>query len=88
MCRSIKTLRGVEPPATQEDVRAAARQFVRKISGFHKPSRANEAAFERAIAEITAASERLLDAVSRGQRTPIDWTMTPSSRVSPGAVKD
>ncbi len=60
MCRSIKTLRNLEPPATAEDVEAAALQFVRKISGYRKPSRANEEAFERAVAEITAASERLL----------------------------
>ncbi len=61
MCRSIHTLYNVEPAADEDEVRAAARQFVRKISGFTKPSRANEEAFERAIDEISEASLRLLD---------------------------
>lgn len=60
MCRSIKTLRGLEPSANEEDVRAAALQFVRKISGYRKPSIANEAVFEAFVDEITAASLRLL----------------------------
>ena len=63
MCRSIKTLRGLEPAATSEDVHAAALQFVRKISGYRKPSRSNAAAFEAAVDEITAASLRLLEAL-------------------------
>jgi hypothetical protein len=63
MCRSIKTLRRPGEPATHDEVSAAALQFVRKISGFHKPSRANQEAFERAILEISRASERLLSAV-------------------------
>ncbi len=63
MCRNIRTLHNFEPPATEEEVRAAALQYVRKISGTNKPSRANEAAFERAIEEVTAASKRLLDAL-------------------------
>ncbi len=63
MCRSIKTLRWVEPAATDDDVRAAALQFVRKISGYRKPSLANEHAFEHAVADITDASRRLLDAL-------------------------
>jgi hypothetical protein len=63
MCRSIKTLRRAEEPATDEEVRAAALQFVRKVSGYRKPSRANEAAFDRAVEEIAASSERLLQAV-------------------------
>jgi hypothetical protein len=61
MCRSIHTLYNVEPAVTEEEVRAAARQFVRKISGYRTPSRANEAAFEAAVDEITAASARLLE---------------------------
>jgi hypothetical protein len=61
MCRNIHTLFNFEPPATDEEVQAAALQYVRKISGFNKPSRANEEAFERAVAEVTAASRRLLD---------------------------
>jgi hypothetical protein len=64
MCRSIKVLRNPEGPATEEDLTAAARQFVRKISGFHKPSKVNTPAFEQAIAEIAESSRRLLDAVS------------------------
>ncbi len=60
MCRSIHTLHNFEPPATEEEVRAAALQYVRKISGFTKPSKANEAAFERAVEAVTAASRELL----------------------------
>jgi hypothetical protein len=60
MCRSIHTLYNFDPPATEEEVRDAALQYVRKISGFTKPSRANEAAFERAVDAVTAASARLL----------------------------
>jgi hypothetical protein len=60
MCRSIQTLHNFEPPATEEEVRAAALQYVRKISGFTKPSQANAEAFERAVDTVTDASERLL----------------------------
>jgi hypothetical protein len=60
MCRSIRTLRGLDPPATAEDVDAAALQFVRKISGYRKPSRANEAAFDLAVTEVAAAARALL----------------------------
>ena len=60
MCRSIHTLHNFEPPATPEEVRAAALQYVRKISGFAKPSQANAEAFERAVDAVTAATERLL----------------------------
>lgn len=60
MCRSIKTLR-TEPDVTHEDVEAAALQYVRKISGFRKPSQANQAVFDQAVAEIAAATDRLLD---------------------------
>jgi hypothetical protein len=63
MCRSIKTLRRAEEPATEDEIRAAALQFVRKVSGYRKPSRANEAAFDRAVEEIAASSEKLLQAV-------------------------
>jgi hypothetical protein len=63
MCRNIRTLYNFEPPATHAEVEAAALQYVRKISGFTKPSTVNEAAFEAAIAEITAASARLLDSL-------------------------
>jgi hypothetical protein len=61
MCRSIHTLYNVEPAVTEEEVRAAARQFVRKISGYRTPSRANESAFEAAVDEIGAVSARLLE---------------------------
>ena len=60
MCRNIRTLFNFEPPATEDEIRASARQFVRKLSGFAKPSRANEVAFERAVDEIAAAARRLL----------------------------
>jgi hypothetical protein len=60
MCRSIHTLYNFEPPATREEVHAAALQYVRKISGFTKPSQANAEAFDRAVEAVTAASERLL----------------------------
>ena len=60
MCRSIKTLFNFEPPATEEEIRAASLQFVRKVSGFNKPAKANEAAFLAAVDEIAAASRTLL----------------------------
>jgi hypothetical protein len=60
MCRNIRTLYNFEPPATEDEVRAAAVQYVRKISGFTKPSQANAAAFERAVEEVTEISSRLL----------------------------
>src|SRR5271155_1291123 len=60
MCRNIKTLFNFEPPATDVEINASALQFVRKLSGFNKPSQANEAAFERAVEEVTAAAHRLL----------------------------
>ena len=60
MCRSIKTLRGADPPADDDDAHAAALQFVRKISGYRAPSRANQTAFDEAVLEVTAATTRLL----------------------------
>jgi len=63
MCRNIHTLYNFAPPATEDEVRGAALQYVRKISGFTKPSRANEEAFERAVDEVAAASQRLLDSL-------------------------
>ncbi|HUN79271.1 MAG TPA: DUF2277 domain-containing protein [Solirubrobacteraceae bacterium] len=63
MCRNIRTLHNFEPPATENEVRAAARQYVRKISGFTKPSQANAAAFERAVDTVAAVSAELLDAL-------------------------
>jgi hypothetical protein len=61
MCRNIHTLFNFEPPATEDEVRGAALQYVRKISGFTRPSQANEAAFSRAVDEVAEASKRLLD---------------------------
>lgn len=63
MCRNIKTLFNFDPPVTSDEVRAAALQFVRKVSGFAHPSKANEAAFDHAVDEITAAARRLLSAL-------------------------
>jgi hypothetical protein len=63
MCRNIRTLFNFEPPATDEEIRASALQFVRKLSGFAKPSRANEAAFNRAVDEVTETARRLLHAL-------------------------
>ena len=63
MCRNIHTLFNYEPPATEHEVRDAALQYVRKISGYNKPSRANEAAFVRAVDEVAAATQRLLDSL-------------------------
>jgi len=66
MCRSIKTLANFEPPATDDEVRAAALQFVRKLSGTARPSRANQAAFELAVEDVTAAARRLLGSIQTG----------------------
>jgi hypothetical protein len=61
MCRNIRTLHNFEPPATREEVQAAALQYVRKVSGATRPSQANQQAFDRAVAEVTEATQRLLD---------------------------
>jgi hypothetical protein len=63
MCRNIRPLFNFEPPVTDDEVRAASLQFVRKISGFTKPSKANEAAFDRAVDEVAAAARRLVDSL-------------------------
>ncbi len=63
MCRNIKTLFNFEPPATDAEVRASSLQFVRKLSGFAKPSKANEAAFNTAVEEVTAAARKLVDSL-------------------------
>jgi hypothetical protein len=67
MCRNIRMLFNFAPPVTDDEIRAASLQFVRKISGFHKPSKANEAAFDNAIAEIAAASGKLLASLETSQ---------------------
>ena len=63
MCRNIKTLANFEPPATDDEVRASALQFVRKLSGSTKPSKANEAAFNQAVDDVTAIARRLIDSL-------------------------
>ena len=63
MCRNIRTLFNFEPPATDEEIRAASLQFVRKLSGFAHPSRANEAAFDRAVEEVSTAARTLVDSL-------------------------
>jgi hypothetical protein len=68
MCRNIKTLANFEPPATKEEIHASALQFVRKLSGAAKPSRANQAAFETAVEEIAAVAERLLEGLTTSAR--------------------
>jgi hypothetical protein len=71
MCRSIKQLRNSEIPATEEEIRAAALQFVRKVSGYRKPSRANQAAFDEAVVEVAAATQKLLEQLKQQQNVPI-----------------
>jgi hypothetical protein len=63
MCRNIKTLFNFDPPATDEEIEASALQFVRKLSGFTKPSKINEAAFQRAVTEVTRSARRLVDSL-------------------------
>jgi len=64
MCRNIKTLFNFDPPATDEEIRAASLQFVRKLSGFTAPSKANQAAFDRAVEEVSGVARRLIDSLS------------------------
>jgi hypothetical protein len=64
MCRSIKQLRNAEIPATEEEIRAAALQFVRKVSGYRKPSKINEEVFERAVDEVAEATQKLIDSLT------------------------
>lgn len=71
MCRNIRTLFNFEPPATDDEVRASALQFVRKLSGFNRPSQANQAAFDRAVDDVSAAARRLLEALETA-RPPRD----------------
>ena len=64
MCRSIKQLRNTEIPVTEEEIRAAALQFVRKVSGYRKPSKLNEAVFEQAVDEVTEATKKMLESLT------------------------
>lgn len=74
MCRNIRRLFNYEPPATEEQMEDAATQFVRKVSGFQRPSKANTAAFERAVGEVAAATRRLLDSLVT-EAPPRDWAV-------------
>jgi hypothetical protein len=65
MCRSIKQLRNMETPATEEDIRAAATQYIRKVSGYRKPSRANQAAFDLAVNEVALATRVMLESLGK-----------------------
>jgi len=67
MCRSIRTLFNFEPPATDEELRAASLQFVRKLSGFTRPSKANQQAFDRAVEDVSQVARRLIDSLTTGQ---------------------
>ena len=71
MCRSIKQLRNSEIPVTEEEIHAAALQFVRKVSGYRKPSKANQAAFDEAVIEVAAATQKLLEQLNTQQTIPI-----------------
>ena len=70
MCRNITELRGLQPPATRQEIAAAARQYVRKVSGITRPSPAHDEAFEAAVAEVAAATTRLLDALPPRRQPP------------------
>jgi hypothetical protein len=82
MCRSIRVLHNFEPPATDEEVRAAALQFVRKLSGFTEPSRANQPAFERAVGEVSRAARRLIDSLTSAAapRSREEWAAKARAR--------
>ena len=84
MCRSIRPLFNFDPPASDEEIHAAARQFVRKLSGFTQPSKANEAAFTQAIDEITASARRLIDSLTTTApaRDRAEWAARARARAS------
>ena len=86
MCRNIRTLFNFEPPATDEEIRAAAEQFIRKISGFTRPSKANERAFMRAVEETASVARRLIDSLETQSaprnRVPTVWLSTLRQRLS------
>lgn len=82
MCRSIKVLNKPGEPVTQDELNSAALQFVRKISGYHKPSRANQEVFERAVTEIAQSSQRLLDELVRKAKPAV--SSTPPLRLASG----
>jgi hypothetical protein len=82
MCRNIRTLHNFEPPATKEEVHASALQYVRKISGFSKPSQANEAAFDRAVDDITDIARKLVDSLvtTSAPRDRAEWAAKAKAR--------
>ena len=84
MCRNIRTLFNFDPPATDEEIRAASVQFVRKLSGFAKPSQANEAVFDQAIDEVAAVARRLIDSLvtSTAPRDREEWAARAKARAA------
>jgi len=84
MCRNIRTLFNFDPPATEDEIRAASIQFVRKLSGFSKPSQANEAAFNRAVEEIAAVARELIDSLvtSSEPRDREEWAARAKARAA------
>jgi hypothetical protein len=84
MCRNIRTLFNFDPPATEEEIRAASIQFVRKLSGFTKPSQANAGAFDRAVEEVAAAAGRLIDSLvtSAAPRDREEWAARAKARAA------
>lgn len=90
MCRNIRPLFNFDPPATRDDARAASLQFVRKVSGFSQPSQANEGAFGRAVDDIAAAVERLLEELTTGApaRDRAEWTARARARSAARFARD
>ncbi len=86
MCRNIKMLFNFEPPVTQDEIRAAALQFVRKVSGFNKPSQANEAAFNQAVEEVSASCRRLMEGL-RTHAPPRDRAQVAAQARARAAVR-
>ena len=84
MCRNIRTLFNFDPPATDEEIRAASVQFVRKLSGFTRPSQANEAVFDQAIDEVAAVARRLIDSLvtSAAPRDREEWAARARARAA------
>ena len=84
MCRNIRTLFNFDPPATDEEIRAASLQFVRKLSGFTKPSQANEVVFDQAIDEVAGVARRLIDSLvtSAGPRDREEWAARAKARAA------
>jgi hypothetical protein len=84
MCRNIRTLFNFDPPATEEEIRAASIQFVRKLSGFTKPSKANEAAFDEAVEEVAAVARRLIDSLvtTAAPRDREEWAARAKQRAA------